>query len=239
LGLTPERVVVCGNVKFDAGEEDHSRSLTSELATRFGFSSGQPVIVAASTHEPEERIIIESFRILNQSVKSDVRLVIAPRHPERFNAVAALVQESGFPFVRRSAPPADLDRGADIVLFDSIGELRSLFPIASIVFVGGSLAPVGGHNILEPAAVGACIVTGPHTKNFDEIVRTFRSRKAVIQLGLEENGAVPASLANVFTELLNDFDERSQLGVRGKALIEENRGATSCIIEHLRDLLET
>jgi 3-deoxy-D-manno-octulosonic-acid transferase len=239
LGLTPERVIVCGNVKFDAGEEDHSRSLTAELTKRFEFSSGRPVIVAASTHEPEERIIIESFKKLHQSEKSDVRLVIAPRHPERFSSVAALIQESGFSCVRRSAPPADLDRDADIVLFDSIGELRSLFPIASIVFVGGSLAPVGGHNILEPAAVGACIVTGPHTDNFDEIVRTFMSREAVIQLGFEENGAVPATLANVFTELLNDSHKRSQLGLRGKALIEENRGATSCIIEHLRDLLAT
>jgi 3-deoxy-D-manno-octulosonic-acid transferase len=195
--------------------------------------------VAASTHDPEERIVIDSLRKLHQSAKSDVRLVIAPRHPERFSSVAALVQESGFSCVRRSAPPADLDRDADIVLFDSIGELRSLFPIASIVFVGGSLAPVGGHNILEPAAAGACIVTGPHTKNFDEIVRTFTSRKAVIQLGLEENGTVPSTLASVFSELLNDRAKCDELGLRGKALIEENRGATACIIEHLKELLGT
>lgn len=239
LGLVSERVTVCGNVKFDAGEEDHSRSLTDELTTRFGFSNSRPVIVAASTHEPEERIIFESFRKLHQTPKSDVRLVIAPRHPERFSAVAALLQDSGFSCVRRSAPIADSDRDADIVLFDSIGELRSLFPIASIVFVGGSLAPVGGHNILEPAAVGACIVTGPHTQNFDEIVRTFNSRNAMVQLGFEENGTVPGTLSSVFAELLNDRAKCNELGRRGKALIEENRGATSCIIEHLKGLVET
>ena len=232
LGLRFERVLVSGNMKFDAGALDQTSSLTAELAARFHFSDERSVLLAASTHEPEEKILLDVFSGLRAAGLDKTRLVIAPRHPERFGAVASMLQDSRFTWARRSAQAAPSDSEADVILFDTIGELRALFPLSSLVFVGGSLAPVGGHNILEPAAVGACIVTGPHTKNFDEIIK-----EALVQIAPGQNGAVATALGHVFTDLLADAERRHDLCARGKALVEENSGATSRTIEFLKTIL--
>jgi 3-deoxy-D-manno-octulosonic-acid transferase len=236
LGLDSSKVIVCGNVKFDAGSLGQSQTLTDELAQRFGFSNQIPVLVAASTHEPEETILIQSFHRL-RAAGMNSRFVIAPRHPERFDTVASLLNQAPFSWVRRSASAEDSDREADVVLFDTIGELRALFPVATVVFMGGSIAPVGGHNILEPAAAGACIVIGPNTQNFDEMVKRFTARQALVQIPPQQNGAMASSLAETFKKLLNDPYEREILAARGQQLIEENRGATSCAIDHIKALL--
>src|SRR5947209_7457983 len=152
LGLESDRVFVSGSVKFDAGAMNESSALTSELRQRFNFENRQ-VILAASTHDPEERIILAAFRQLQSK---GARLVIAPRHPERFADVASLLNASGLSWARRSDQPSQKDSECEVMLLDTIGELKSVFPLASIVFVGGSIAPAGGHNILEPAAAGAC-----------------------------------------------------------------------------------
>lgn len=237
LGLGPDRVEISGNMKFDAGALDESSDLVEEFASRFAFRDSRPVILAASTHDSEERIVLESFTKLRASGLGETRLVIAPRHRERFNAVASLLNDSQFSWTRRTSPAADTDRHVDIVLLDSIGELKLLFPLATVVFMGGSIARVGGHNVLEPAEAGACIVTGPHTKNFDEIVKTFTARKALIQLDEQQNGAMATELGEVFSKLLLDDTHRNELGARGKALIEENRGATARTIELLKNRL--
>lgn len=239
LGLAPDRVEISGNMKFDAGALDESRNLIEEFSNRFGFRDSRPVILAASTHDSEERIVLDSFTKLRASGLSKTRLVMAPRHRERFNAVAALLNDSQFSWTRRTSAATDIDRNVDIVLLDSIGELKLLFPLATVVFMGGSIARVGGHNVLEPAEAGACIVTGPHTKNFDEIVKTFTARKALIQLDEQQNGAMASELGNIFSELLHDDTRRNELGARGKALIEENRGATARTIELLKNRLTT
>lgn len=239
LGLAPDRVVVSGNIKFDAGALDETNSLTGELAARFHFSDGRPVLLAASTHDPEERIILEAFAGLRAAGQKQARLIIAPRHPERFGVVASLLSESQFSWTRRSAAAAPGDKDADVVLVDSIGELRALFPLAELVFVGGSLAPIGGHNILEPAAVGACIVIGPHTRNFDEIIKTFTASQALVQIGPASNGEAATALRDAFADLLRDTERRHSLGARGKALVKENRGATLRTLEVLKPLLTT
>ena len=237
LGLPDERIMVSGNLKFDAGPTCKTDWLTKELATRFLLNDAT-VILAASTHDPEERIIIEAFLKLRSSRSTEqLRLIIAPRHPERFAAVASLLKASNLSSIRRSDQPAPGDGHCDVVLLDTIGELRSLFPLASLVFVGGSIAPVGGHNILEPAAAGNCIVTGPHTENFDEIVRTFTAQQAIIQLRSMHNGDAAAGLADVFAGLLSDPAQRHDLGARAKALTEENRGATAFTMKMLMPML--
>jgi 3-deoxy-D-manno-octulosonic-acid transferase len=239
LGLAPERVIVSGNIKFDAeATSPAEHALTPELAARFQLQDGRPLIVAASTHAPEERIVIEAFRQLRATGGTTrTRLLIAPRHPERFEEVAALLDSSGFKWARRSSAAVASDSAADMILLDTIGELRAVYPLADVVFVGGSIAPTGGHNVLEPAAVGACIVTGAHTANFAAIMRAFLERDALVQLPqLTEALAAPA-LAEVFSRLLADDGCRRRFGTRARAVFEQNQGATERTVEVLARLL--
>src|ERR1700694_686115 len=150
-----------------------NNSLTAEFRERFKLIEGSSLILAASTHAPEEVIILNTLRQLISRSEFKPRLIIAPRHPERFSEVADLLKTSGLRWARRTAPADPGDRQVDVVLLDSIGELQSVYSLGSIVFVGGSIAKTGGHNILEPAAVGATVITGPHTYNFHSIVETF------------------------------------------------------------------
>jgi 3-deoxy-D-manno-octulosonic-acid transferase len=239
LGLAPERVIVSGNIKFDAEAASAAEDLlTPQLAARFQLQDGRPLVVAASTHAPEERIIIEAFRQTRATRGTTrARLLIAPRHPERFEEVAALLGSSGFKWARRSSAPGASDAAADVILLDTIGELRAVYPLADMVFVGGSIAPTGGHNVLEPAAVGACIVTGAHTANFAAIMRAFLERDALVQLPpLMEALAAPA-LAEVFIGLLTDEERRRGLGRRARLVFEQNQGATERTVEVLARLL--
>lgn len=234
MGLEPDRVSVSGNLKFDAGTANGQDALTEELAGRFDLQGGA-VILAASTHGPEERIIIEAFRNLPNQHRS--KLIIAPRHPERFTEVVSLLNASGRRWVHRTAKPTDADADCQIILLDTIGELRALFPISTVVFVGGSIAAVGGHNILEPAAVGACIVTGPHTENFHEIVKTFSEAEALVQLAPMPDNEMIEAVTNVFQELLNDQEHRTVMGERARNLVKANRGATAHTMNILGKLL--
>jgi 3-deoxy-D-manno-octulosonic-acid transferase len=237
LGLAPERVHVCGNLKFDApAAEQDTQELTNALRARFDVTDARPLIVAASTHAPEEALLLAALKLLRASLPAP-RLLIAPRHPERFAEVAALITAAGFNWTRRSAAPAEADQTSDVILFDSIGELRAIFPLAQLVFVGGSIAPTGGHNVLEPAAAARCIITGTHTFNFDAIVRDFRARAALIQLpALTEHNA-PPELARVLAELLTDEPRRQAIGARARAALEESRGATERTIELVSSII--
>ncbi|HEX8773064.1 MAG TPA: 3-deoxy-D-manno-octulosonic acid transferase [Pyrinomonadaceae bacterium] len=242
LGLAPERVTVSGNVKFDAGASVDEQELSSRLAARFHFGTERPLIVAASTHVPEERIMLEAFRRLRTGgggTASLARLLIAPRHPERFNEIAALLDSSGLTWARRSSPPRAHDATCDVILLDSIGELRAVYPLASLVFVGGSIAPTGGHNVLEPAAVGACVVTGAHTFNFTAIMKAFLEAGALLQLPPVAEEEAPAHLARVFAALLADDEGRRALGESARAVVEQNRGATERTVKLLKPLLST
>jgi 3-deoxy-D-manno-octulosonic-acid transferase len=239
LGLAPERIEVSGNIKFDAGAGSHAEhALTPELSARFQLQDGRPLIVAASTHAPEERIVCEAFKQLRARPRTaHARLLIAPRHPERFEEVAALLSSSGLACVRRSSAPGASDPVSDVILLDTIGELRAVYPLAEVVFVGGSIARTGGHNVLEPAAVGACIATGAHTQNFAVIMRAFLEADALVQLpSLTETEAAPV-LAGVLAELLTDDERRRALATRARAVFEQNQGATERTIEVLAGLL--
>src|ERR1044072_4541601 len=157
LGMANDRLFNAGNLKFDAELSGELTSKTEEISRRFAVDSNVPLILAASTHAPEEAIIIESIQKLRQ--KLPVRLMLAPRHPERFNEVAGLLQKSGLSWTRRTNPPNPNDAESSVILLDTIGELPSTYALAQIVFVGGSIVDKGGHNVLEPAAAGATVVT--------------------------------------------------------------------------------
>ncbi|MCA1574737.1 MAG: 3-deoxy-D-manno-octulosonic acid transferase [Acidobacteria bacterium] len=236
LGLSPSKVFVSGNLKFDGGTMPSSNTLAGELRQRFNIAIKAPLILAASTHAPEERVMLEAFQRLRSSQK--IRLMLAPRHPGRFADVASLLDSSGLTWTRRSNLASPIDQTCDAILLDTIGELPAIYSLAAVVFVGGSIANNGGHNILEPAAVGAAIVTGAHTQNFDGIVRVFAENQAIIQLPLLSDGQAASALGNLLTELLTDKQRRYELGQRAKHLVEQNQGATARTLDLLDSLLE-
>lgn len=232
LGAGESRVKVTGNLKFDidtaAGEDD----LTREFRERFGISTDTPLILAASTHAREEQMLLDAFARVKENV-TGARLMLVPRHPERFNEVAGVIRDSKSTVVRRSESASSADKTADVILIDSIGELKSVYPLAEIVFVGGSLVPHGGQSVFEPAAAGKAMITGPYTANFDAAVKEFLSRDALIQL---PNASVEG-LAAALNEVLADAGQRHDLGQNALAVIEGNRGAVDRTIEYLSPLL--
>ncbi|MDT7541976.1 MAG: 3-deoxy-D-manno-octulosonic-acid transferase [Acidobacteriota bacterium] len=240
LGLARERVEVSGNLKFDLDADADAKMITDELRVRFALDDERPLIVAASTHGPEERIVLEAFKLLRDSTDGEAqpRLLIAPRHPERFAEVASLLDSSDLTWTRRSDMPTNDDARCDAILLDTVGELRAIYPLAKVVFVGGSIAPTGGHNVLEPAHAARCIITGPHTFNFTEIVTRFVEADALVQLPALTEAEMPVALARTFKELLADEARRHRLVTNALAVLEQNRGATARTIELLAPLIK-
>lgn len=234
LGMPEDRMTIAGNLKFDFSSGLSDSAVGDEIRDRFGLNDGRPLIIAASTHDPEERIVIEAFRTVRQAHPS-ARLLIAPRHPERFEEVASLLLNCGFSTARRSAARSAADARADVVLLDSIGELRAVYPLAEVAFIGGSIAPHGGHSVIEPGAQGICTITGPHTQNFAAVTRAMLDEDALIQL--RETGEPSVEFARVLTDLLSDEARRRGIAERAKAVCDRNRGATDRTIELISHLL--
>lgn len=226
IGAPAERVQVSGNLKFDIRLSARS-ALVDDLRRAIGQDT--PVIVCGSTTEGEEEILLAAFQQVLRQHPAAV-MILAPRHPERFDRVAGLISSSGIPVFRRSAWNAESRLSGCVFLLDSVGELASVYALASVAFVGGSLAPIGGHNILEPAQHGVAVVTGPHTFNFREIVRIF-----------EQGGGLRVVTAETLTpqllELLANPQERQALGLRAKQLFQDNTGATARTLQALETLL--
>ena len=246
LGMTPAKTIVTGNLKFDAGTTEADAATTEALRERFALDASRPLIVAASTHDPEERWILEAFCSASSGANPEPRLLIAPRHPERFEAVAKLIEAfrsdpanewRSYSVARRSKTESEDDRTADVILLDSIGELRSVYPLADIVFVGGSLISHGGQSILEPAAAGTAIITGHYTHNFADAVATFRTSQALIQLPELPPEKIVDELFDQLSDILEDPNRRSELGRNALAVMTANRGATGRTIEELRKLI--
>lgn len=229
LGMPRDKLFTAGNLKFDAELTSELTGKTEEIRERFGFQSIEPLLLAASTHAPEEQIIVESIQKLRKN--RPVRLLLAPRHPERFNEVASLLQKSGLTWTRRTNPPHPNDAHATVVLLDTIGELPATYALAQIVFVGGSIVDKGGHNVLEPAAAGATVVTGAHTHNFHAIVELMIEAGALVQLPVLEGVAASDEIAYVFEKLLDSPAAREELGRRAKQLITANQGAADRTIQ--------
>lgn len=238
LGMRANKVRVSGNLKFDQAPNDAESAPAAELRERFGISPEAPLIIAASTHSPEEKWVLEAFRIVwSRSHGSLPRLMIAPRHPERFEAVADEIKKSGFNWVRRTEKDSGRDKTAEVILLNSIGELRAAYTLAEVVFVGGSLIPHGGQSILEPGAAAKAIVTGPFTSNFTAAVNEFVDHHALVQLPKCSDKDIPERLANELTELIANNELRRNMGENAAAVVAKNRGATSKTVEMIRPLL--
>ncbi|KXK00848.1 MAG: 3-deoxy-D-manno-octulosonic-acid transferase [Acidobacteria bacterium OLB17] len=239
LGMRASKVKVTGNLKFDHSITQTEEALTEEFRERFALNEGAPLIIAASTHEPEEKLVLAAFHKTWEKTREELpRLMLVPRHPERFDDVARLIADSGFQWVRRSDPPGAEDAAAEVMLLDSIGELRAALPLAEIVFVGGSLIEHGGQSVLEPAAAGKAMITGPYTHNFAAIVEEFVEREALIQLTKDASADFSLALAKEFCALLDRPEKRKGLGERARAAMNNNRGAIDRTFEQLRPLIE-
>ena len=245
LGLQSSKAHITGNLKFDLGLADAEHRITDELRDRFALDGTRPLVVAASTHEPEESYALEAFCSAAVNADPTPRLLIAPRHPERFDSVARLVDQfrtdpanewRDYTFTRRSREASDADKDTDVILLDTVGELRAVYPLADIVFVGGSLIPHGGQSILEPAAAGKAIITGPHTHNFTDAVKVFLANQALIQLPESRDEIIVDNLFDAISDLLEDEDRRRELGRNALSVMTANRGATRNTIEQLSRL---
>ena len=226
IGAPTERVRVSGNLKFDVRPHSAAK-LVEEL--RSAIAKDAPVIVCGSTAEGEEEILLDAFQQIQRQFLATV-MVLAPRHPERFDKVADLIFSRRIVFLRRSSFAPGLPVNGGVFLLDSVGELASVHSLANMAFVGGSLVPVGGHNILEPAQYGAAIIVGPHTFNFREIVSIFEKGNA-IRVATAEN------ITSQILDLLANATERQQLGDQAKQLFEQYAGATQKTLQALRPLL--
>jgi 3-deoxy-D-manno-octulosonic-acid transferase len=227
VGADSNRVLVGGNLKFDISPPP-APEIVAQLRSALAASAAGPVLICGSTVDREEPLLLGAFKAVLASHPAAVML-LAPRHPERFQQVADQLQQSGLPFFRRSTWNGEPLTGS-VLLIDSIGELASLYALADIAFVGGSLVPRGGHSILEPAQHGVAILVGPYTENFRDIVELFRSQDAVRVVN-------PASLNQAFTELLANQAERLALGRRALETLHSQRGATQFTMDQLDALL--
>jgi 3-deoxy-D-manno-octulosonic-acid transferase len=224
IGAPGERVRTVGNLKYDA----LSRAGAPESLARLVAPDAAPLWVAGSTAEGEEVGILEAFRALRGRFP-EARLLIAPRHPERFETVLTLVQASGWRVARRSTLTAPWT--GDVLVLDTLGELAPVYSLATIVFVGGSLVPLGGHNVLEAAIHGKAVIVGPHMENFQEIADLFTSAGALVQ--------VPSAtaLAAAVLDLMTDEPRRRRIGEAARGLIDGHRGALDRTIEALSALV--
>lgn len=231
LGADSGKIVVTGSLKFDSLDASPVPGRGRERVLRFfRISPNRPVLIGGSTLRGEEEAVVRAFNRV-RTTSGNALLILAARHPERFAEVERLCRQEGLSTIRRSELAIDAEPRADAVILDTIGELAQLYQIATVVFVGGSLVPAGGHNILEPAVYGKPIVFGPHMQNFAEIVDTFLSNGAAVQVRSERE------LEEVTMSLIGDPVRRARLGAAARALVEANRGAKDRTLAVINQLL--
>lgn len=237
LGCSPESVVVSGNIKFDGVVTDRDNSETISLKEVLGLNSSETVFLAGSTQATEEAIALDAWNAARVNFP-DLRIILVPRHKERFQEVANLVRERGYPLVRRSTLNQHAELLSDspdyqpVILIDTIGELSAAWGLADIAFVGGSFGNRGGQNMLEPAAYGATVTFGPNTKNFRDIVKRLLDDDAAIKL------EQPQDLTATLQQLLNDEDRCQQLGQNAATCVQVQQGAVRRTVGELCKLLK-
>jgi 3-deoxy-D-manno-octulosonic-acid transferase len=227
IGAQRARTRVIGNIKFDMelgeGVMDRGRELRS------AFGSARPTWIAGSTHAGEEEQVLEAHAELRRT-EPNALLLLVPRHPDRFDEVAAALSRRQWGFTRRSGGVMP-DGAAQVVLIDTVGELAALYAAADVAFVGGSLVPIGGHNLLEPAALGLPVLTGPFHSNSKDIAGLLLSQGAALEV------ADARELAAALARLLADAAERQRMGAIGRHIVESNRGSVARLLELIEPLL--
>ena len=227
LGLPPEALTISGNIKFDLHLDSEVRAKAQSLTTEWQGENQRPVLLAASTHAGEDELILQAYGQIKEALSVAPLLVLVPRHPERFNQVAQLCEQAGFVVARRST--GEPTAPADILLGDTMGELMSFYGACDLAFVGGSLVPTGGHNMIEAAAWGVPVVTGPHLFNFAEASRLLIEGDAMIVCEDAD------SLAEQCIGLFANRQRCTQMGDAAHRIAEANRGALDrllAVIDH-------
>jgi 3-deoxy-D-manno-octulosonic-acid transferase len=222
----PECISVTGNCKFDSSGSPITEKERAELLARLKLPHNAPVIVVGSTHSGEEDIILNAWEVVRRA-NPDVRLIIAPRHPERFEGVARQLAERGIRFSRFTEPAVE---NPEVILVDTIGELAILYGLGQFAIVGGSFVPVGGHNLLEAAVHSIPVLYGPHMHKQPEILKIFQEGGGGIQVSAKD-------LASQMERLLGDDDERRRLGEIAALTARENRGSAGRTVEFIRKFL--
>jgi 3-deoxy-D-manno-octulosonic-acid transferase len=227
IGARSDRTRVVGNIKFDW--EPSAAVIDQGHALRAALGGARPTWIAGSTHAGEEEQVLAAHTML-QAQRPDALLLLVPRHPDRFEAVAELLRRRELRFTRRSRDSAP-DGATQVVLVDTVGELAVLYASADVAFVGGSLVPIGGHNLLEPAALGLAVLTGPYYSNSRDIARLLLREGAALQV------ADARELAAALTRLLADLTERRRIGAIGRRIVESNRGSVARLLGLIEPLL--
>jgi 3-deoxy-D-manno-octulosonic-acid transferase len=227
IGAPRERTLATGNLKYDIPFHPVQDEERAGLRERYAIPGSLTVMTASSTHPGEEELVLAAY--LELLITCDnLFLVLVPRHPERANEVAALLERMGLPYRRRTVITTSevvLFQAGEVLLVDTIGEMMGLYALSDLVFVGGSLAPTGGHNLLEPASLGIPIIFGPHMSNFREIAALVLHYQAGIQVDTSEG------LAATCRTLIENSDKRQTLGQNGLRMMQENGGATERHLE--------
>ena len=233
LGAPAERVCVTGSVKFDGAATNRNNPRTTALKQLAGITAGDTVFLAGSTQHPEEAFALTTFQAAAQE-HPRLRLILVPRHPERFEEVARLLAASGEPWQRRSELEAEssLENAAPrILLVDTIGELGAWWGAADIAYVGGSMGKRGGQNMIEPAAYGAAVSFGPKTRNFRDVVALLRSHDAAVVVRDQQD------LTDFVTLCLQNPAHASRLGAAAREVVQQQAGAAARTIDHVQQLL--
>lgn len=215
IGASPERTHVTGNIKFDF--EIPGNLVEQGRQLRRNHAPERPVWIAASTHQGEEEIMLDVLTDLKRRV-GDNLLILVPRHPERFLPVADMLRRKSVDFITRSSGQ-HCAAETEVFLLDTLGELQNFYAASDVAFVGGSLVPIGGHNLLEPAALGLPVITGPHNFNAEEIADMF------VSVGAATVVHDAAELTTELARFLQDAELRARVGAAGRRTVEENRGA--------------
>jgi 3-deoxy-D-manno-octulosonic-acid transferase len=227
IGANPRKVTVFGNLKYDAVAS--TRNVDDQLSNY--LKDWKLLWIAASTMPGEEKLVLDAFKRVLQTEPS-LKLLIAPRHADRFDTVAEIIKNSGFELLRRTQlQPAEGSNAGmlreRILLLDTIGELSTVFQYAAVVYMGGSLVPTGGHNVLEPARYGKPIVFGPHMENFRDIARLLLDAKAAVQIQNQ------IELAPAISRILSNPQHALELGRNAFAVVQRNTGATERVLQVL------
>lgn len=225
LGCAPEKITVLGNLKYELAVDPQYLIAAQQLRAHWGAT--RPVWMAASTHEGEEDIILHVFAELNSTFPGCL-LILAPRHPQRFDKVATVLQKAKLNFVRRSQSTVRVDDTTEVLLLDTIGELNQYYAASDVAFVGGSLQPIGGHNILEAVAYQCAVVTGPHTFHFTEMIENFLQNEGLIVV------ADPKALLAALILLFSNPTQRRDLQQRAQTVLGQHRG----VLAHNMDLIQ-
>jgi 3-deoxy-D-manno-octulosonic-acid transferase len=228
LGLSPSKAIVTGNIKFDL--EVPADLVEKSQALRAQLGANRLIWVAGSTHASEEEIVLAAHqRILEQF--PDALLILAPRHPDRFNEIFALTQAKGFKAIRRSQQ-TQCDATTSVYLGDTMGELLLMYAVSDVAFVAGSFAPIGGHNMLEAAVLGKPVVTGPQLYNFAEISRSLQAAQGMITV------QAPEELATAVLRLFSDKNYRAKTGENARQFVAANRGALAKQLQYTKVLID-